>query len=164
MSRNQSETKEQIKKSFMDYLKSPLAVFVSYIVVALLLHAIIPIHVFPAFIQTYLGAFIFLLGIFPIQWAVKHIYRAGYTWNPAQVNKFFLTTGPYRYTRNPIYIGYCCFYMGLFMFLNNIFGLLLIVPLIITLNKQVIAPAEEDLIEMHGEPYDDYRIKVARWL
>lgn len=161
---DKSEAKQEIKKSFEYYLRHPLAIYFCYALLGLVLDVIIPIDIFPSFLQNYVGIFIILIGFIPMQWAIKTIYREGLTWHPLDRNMFFIATGPYRYTRNPIYLSYCIFYVGLFVFLNNIIGILLIIPLVMTLNKGVIARNEATLSEMFGEAYQDYKLKVPRWL
>jgi protein-S-isoprenylcysteine O-methyltransferase Ste14 len=75
-----------------------------------------------------------------------------------------VTSGPYRFTRNPMYIGMTCVYVGVSFLLDSwwAFGLLPVVMLII--DRQVIAREERYLASAFGAEYGAYRARVRRWI
>jgi protein-S-isoprenylcysteine O-methyltransferase Ste14 len=75
-----------------------------------------------------------------------------------------VTAGPYGVTRNPMYVGMACSYLGGSFLLDTwwAFGLLPVVVGII--DRQVIAREERYLLSAFGSEYAGYKMKVRRWL
>jgi protein-S-isoprenylcysteine O-methyltransferase Ste14 len=78
--------------------------------------------------------------------------------------KALVTAGPYRFSRNPIYLALTAIYLGLGLLLNNGWIFLLAIPLLVTMRYGVIAREERYLGEKFGEAYRDYCGSVRRWL
>jgi protein-S-isoprenylcysteine O-methyltransferase Ste14 len=74
------------------------------------------------------------------------------------------TSGFYRITRNPIYLGLLLLYVAGSLALNTVWPLLLTPTLIFAMNKGVIEREERYLHALFGEAYADYRRRVRRWL
>jgi protein-S-isoprenylcysteine O-methyltransferase Ste14 len=72
--------------------------------------------------------------------------------------------GPYRYTRNPIYVGGSAVYTGITLLLNNLWGIVLLPVVITVLQRGVIEREERYLRARFGEAYDAYTERVPRWL
>jgi protein-S-isoprenylcysteine O-methyltransferase Ste14 len=75
-----------------------------------------------------------------------------------------VTDGPFRYTRNPIYVALTLFYLGIGVVLNALWVLLLIVPLIVVMQLGVITREERYLERKFGDEYLRYKARVRRWL
>ena len=75
-----------------------------------------------------------------------------------------VTTGIYRWTRNPVYLGYVAMLAGVTLFRGNFWGLALVPLLVLTMNGLVIRPEEADLAERCPEEFAAYRARVRRWL
>jgi len=75
-----------------------------------------------------------------------------------------VTVGPYRFTRNPIYIGLILIYFGLSIVLTSFWMLVLLVPMLVILQRRVIEREEAYLETKFGEPYRKYKERVPRWL
>ena len=105
-----------------------------------------------------IGGFIFLLGILLRIWSQMHIhYRL-------KVPKKLTTTGPYAYTRNPIYIGNTLIVCSL-VILMELFWLVPIVFLwCILIYSFVIRYEEITLLKRYGNAYKEYLRSVPRWL
>ena len=75
-----------------------------------------------------------------------------------------VTSGPYRFTRNPMYVSLALAYLGIAVILSQGWALILLpIPLIIV--HTVVIPFEEGRMrEVFGESYDEYRTRVRRWL
>ena len=75
-----------------------------------------------------------------------------------------VTTGIYRFSRHPMYLGFTLMLVGLAFFLGNVFGLP-IVGLFIWYNTRFqIMPEQHALEERFGESYGIYQPRVRRWL
>lgn len=75
-----------------------------------------------------------------------------------------VTTGVYRYTRNPIYLGMAIMLLGWLMLLQNWLSAAGVVIFIVFITKYQIGPEEEALEKIFGEEYLRYKTKTRRWL
>ena len=75
-----------------------------------------------------------------------------------------VTSGLYRYTRNPMYLGLAIVLTGWAIYLGSLSPFLLIPIFIVVLTVQQICPEEEILSEKFGQDYIDYKESVRRWL
>jgi protein-S-isoprenylcysteine O-methyltransferase Ste14 len=74
-----------------------------------------------------------------------------------------VTAGPYRFTRNPMYVGLVLAYLGEQGMLLQVWPLLLLVLTVVYVNWFVI-PVEETSLRSFGPVYDAYRARVRRWI
>ncbi|WP_298942334.1 isoprenylcysteine carboxylmethyltransferase family protein [uncultured Psychromonas sp.] len=75
-----------------------------------------------------------------------------------------VTSGVYRYSRNPMYLGLLGFLIVEILLLGNLFGLALLPLYMMTMNKRFIKPEETALESLFGQSFIDYKQKVRRWL
>jgi protein-S-isoprenylcysteine O-methyltransferase Ste14 len=108
-------------------------------------------------------------GIAVIVWViVLHRERAPrYGWRiektPFEPPRYLLVIGPYRYSRNPIYLSHLAIWIGWTIFYGSV-ALFIGLLFLWTLLAFVIVPYEErGLVRMHGESYVQYQNQVARW-
>lgn len=74
-----------------------------------------------------------------------------------------VTTGPYAYTRNPMYLGHIIFLIGLALTLQSLAAALLAAASMVWFHLRVLRD-EKRLRERFGQAYVDYRKQVKRWL
>ena len=72
--------------------------------------------------------------------------------------------GPYRLSRNPLYVGLLALYLGLALLASTFWGLVLFPTAVLLVLWGAIHPEERFLHERFGAPYDDYTRRVRRWL
>lgn len=82
-------------------------------------------------------------------------------WKPSTV---LIHEGPYRFSRNPIYLGFAITYLGLAIAMDSWVVLLLLLPCLAVVDRFVIQREERYLAAKFGAEYDAYRGKVRRWL
>lgn len=82
-------------------------------------------------------------------------------WKPASA---LVTTGPYRFTRNPMYLGMACLYTGLALAFGLLWSLALLPVVLVLVDRLVIAREERYLERRFGDSYRDYRTRVRRWV
>ena len=75
-----------------------------------------------------------------------------------------VTTGPYRITRNPGYLGLALLYAGIAALARAPWAYVTLVPALIVVDRAVIAREERYLQRRFGEDYLRYRARVRRWL
>jgi protein-S-isoprenylcysteine O-methyltransferase Ste14 len=76
----------------------------------------------------------------------------------------FVTAGPYRFTRNPMYTGLSLCHAGGALVLGSAWPLATLLAAVVGVRRQVIDREERYLAERFGEAYETYRRSVRRWL
>lgn len=99
-----------------------------------------------------------------IAWAKKLFDAAGTPIPPNQPALAIVKTGPYQYSRNPMYVSFLIGFVGLAMLADAPLMILAALPLWYILDRHVIAPEETYLAEKFGDTYLDYKAKVRRWV
>jgi protein-S-isoprenylcysteine O-methyltransferase Ste14 len=82
-------------------------------------------------------------------------------WKPSTV---LIIEGPYRFSRNPIYVGFAITYAGLAVAMDSWVALLLLFPCLVVVDRFVIQREERYLATEFGAHYEAYRARVRRWL
>jgi protein-S-isoprenylcysteine O-methyltransferase Ste14 len=72
--------------------------------------------------------------------------------------------GPYRFTRNPMYVGMALLQGGLALAGNALWPLVALIPVLWIVRTQVIDKEEQYLERRFGQQYRDYKARVRRWL
>jgi protein-S-isoprenylcysteine O-methyltransferase Ste14 len=75
-----------------------------------------------------------------------------------------VTSGPFRFTRNPIYLTYVLFVAGVGLYSGNVWTLVLLIPTVIVAHHGIVLREERYLARRFGAPYDEYRQRVRRWI
>ena len=110
------------------------------------------------------GAAVFALGAAIAGWGWLTFRKARTTTVPGDISSRFVTWGPYRFSRNPMYVGLVVAYVGEALILRQIYPVLLL-PLVVAYVNWVVIPVEEGkLKEVFGEEYLGYQAKTRRWL
>jgi protein-S-isoprenylcysteine O-methyltransferase Ste14 len=142
-------------------------VFVLTYLVGVALERAFPLHVdaiatLPA--VNIAGAVLFAVGAAIAAWGLITFRRARTTTVPGRASSQLVTWGPYRFTRNPMYVGLSLAYLGEAGILRQTWPALLL-PLTIGYVNWIVIPLEESkLKEVFGETYDRYRATVRRWI
>lgn len=116
--------------------------------------------------QTLIAIVIFITGILIILIAGYQFRNAETTVHPLKPEQTtqLVTHGIYRYSRNPMYIGFLLFLVAWVVYLGNAIALLLLPAFILVMNKVQIIPEEKILMEKFGDVYHNYMKHVRRWL
>lgn len=147
----------------------PPFLFVGGILVAWLLesriHALplIPESVPPIVIRL-VGYLLILTGLVIAAWGMMTFARARTAIIPHKPASSLVETGPYRFTRNPMYTGMTSAYLGVAVLLNSGWAFLLLPLVLFLLQRFVIQREERYLSAAFGETYDAYRARVKRWV
>ena len=111
-----------------------------------------------------LGAVVFVLALALGVWALDTMTRAGTNVPTNRPTTTIVDGGPYRFTRNPIYLGMFGGLIGLGIAFDNLWLLLMLVPFALVIRYGVVAREEAYLDAKFGETYRGYRRRVRRWL
>ena len=97
-------------------------------------------------------------------WAIVTISRAGSNVPTNLPTTAIVESGPYRFTRNPIYLGMFLSLIGLAIAFDNLWLLTMLVPFALVIRYGVVAREEAYLERKFGDVYRGYRSRVRRWL
>ena len=111
-----------------------------------------------------IGAVPILAGLALIVAAVGLFRRHDTPPEPWRPSSAFVSSGIYRRTRNPMYLGMALIYLGLALGLESLAALLLLPVALVIIQTQVIAREERYLDVRFGDDYRAYRARVRRWL
>ena len=118
----------------------------------------------PSAFQQAVGLVVLAGGLSLMGWGLVTFRRAGTPVVPVRSARLVVTTGPFRYTRNPMYLGLATAYFGLALLLNQAWPIVLLPLVLIVLTVLVIEREERHLARLFGAKYDAYRARVRRWL
>lgn len=134
------------------------------ILAALALHFRMPIASFAAPFFRTLGVVLVAAGIVVAACALGLFARAGTPVIPFQRSTTLVTSGVYRITRNPMYVGLILVLTGVALYCGTVGALLPLPVFVWVLTKQFIEDEEQFLEGIFGEQYLAYKRRVRRWL
>ena len=125
--------------------------------------------IFPSFVFSYklqLGIFVSTIGFLLLIISIKSFIDSKTTINPLNLKKstYLVTSGVFRFSRNPMYLGMLLFLLGTAIILNIIGGLIISILFIFYMNFFQIIPEEKALENLFGKNYKNYRKTVRRWI
>lgn len=111
-----------------------------------------------------IGAILFVIGGGLAAWALW-IFRGEHTTTvPGKASTKLVTWGPYRFTRNPMYLGLFVFFAGVSMLSDSLWSFPPLLAVVFFLNSTVIVGEEKRLRADFGEEYGHYTTRVRRWI
>jgi protein-S-isoprenylcysteine O-methyltransferase Ste14 len=142
----------------------PPLVYGAACVMGLLLHLVLPLHLLPTTLARGIGVVCVLVSL-PLAIATfRALSRAHTPVDPMKPTTALVTAGPFRYSRNPIYVALTLLYLGVAFLVNTLWILLLVVPVLVVIRYGVIAREEAYLTRKFGDAYHQYTTQVRRWL
>ena len=111
----------------------------------------------------WIGAAIFAIGFALAIWAIVTMRRAGTQVQTNLPTTAIVENGPYRLTRNPIYVGMFLGLIGLAIGFNSLWILAMLVPFYLVIRYGVVAREEAYLERKFGAVYKGYKARVRRW-
>ena len=112
----------------------------------------------------WLGGIVFLAGLALLIWAAATFRQAGTQIQTTQTTTAIVDWGPYRLTRNPIYVGMFLGLIGLAIAFDSLWLIVLLVPFYFVIRYGVVAREEAYLERKFGDVYLAYKARVGRWL
>lgn len=103
-------------------------------------------------------------GLFLMAWAAFRFWRHHTTINPYGSASSLCTDGPFRFSRNPIYLGDWFLLAGLSLWFSTLWPILLSPAVWVTIRYGVIRYEEAHLEARFGDEYLNYKAKVRRWI
>jgi protein-S-isoprenylcysteine O-methyltransferase Ste14 len=127
-------------------------------------HLFLPVATLPAAGSRVAGGVLLAAGVGLALWAMGTFRRAGTNVLPSNPALTVVTRGPYRWTRNPMYLAFAAAFAGLSLLIPALEPLVLLPPLLALVEWGVIRREERYMAANFGEPYVAYKARVRRWL
>jgi protein-S-isoprenylcysteine O-methyltransferase Ste14 len=138
--------------------------FIILLILSVLLNFVFPVLVFLSPPSTYSGFLIIGFGLVMAFWSRSLFLKNSTTLQPSEEPSSLVTSGPFRISRNPIYLGMASILLGVAVVLGTLVALAFPV-IFVTLIEFFIIPGEERMLEkIFGEPYREYKKSVRRWI
>lgn len=142
----------------------PPLIYLAFFLVGLVLQRYLPLPRLPIGIGRAVGAVLVLLWLALFLWSIRRFWAAGTSVIPVRPTTALVIEGPYRFTRNPMYLGLLFLYAGLACWFGLVWPLLLAPAVVWVINVYVIAREERYLDRKFGQEYRQYHTHVRRWI
>jgi protein-S-isoprenylcysteine O-methyltransferase Ste14 len=142
----------------------PPLVYLASIALGAILHLAWPISLIPRAVSPRLGALVVMMAIVLFLLAVRAFRAAGTPVPGNRPTTAIVRTGPYRFSRNPIYLAFSLLQLGITLWVNSLW---LVVTLLasMAIMALVVIPKEERYLEgRFPAEYSAYKASVRRWL
>jgi len=141
----------------------PLA-FLGALGAGLLLQWLIPIRPFPLGFSQPLGGAFCLASIAVGIWGSTTMRRAGTNVRPDRPVTALVTGGPFRFSRNPLYLSLTALYLGITLLGDALWPLATLLPALAVVHWRIVLREERFLEARFGDEYRAYKARVRRWL
>jgi len=143
----------------------PPALYLAAVVLGVVLHWLWPLgFARGSSLRIALGVALLCGGVAILGGAFSVFRRIGQHPDPRKPTPTIARDGPYRFTRNPMYLGGSLAQLGLGIALGNAWIVLLLVPVVGFIHYRAILPEERYLEGKFGDEYTSFRASVRRWL
>ncbi len=112
----------------------------------------------------WVGAAVFGAGLGLAGWGWGLFQHAGTTRVPGEASAALVTSGPYRVSRNPMYVGLSVAYVGEALMLRQVWPTVMLLAVLLYLDRVVIPVEETRLRAVFGDSYERYCNTVRRWV
>jgi protein-S-isoprenylcysteine O-methyltransferase Ste14 len=155
---------DEINQDIPGVLAPPPLIYLSGLAAGLLLSLAFPLSFLSITSRLILGFLLFALGSVTILTAFRTMTAAGTPVDPHQPVQRIVTSGPYRLSRNPIYLSLGLICLGIGFLADAAWVLILLPVVLVIIDRGVIAREERYLERKFGPAYLRYKSSVRRWI
>ena len=141
----------------------PLLYLVAFLVV-LGLRWLVPLRIFASTLAPWCGLLFIVPGVAIALSGRRALAAAGTNVNPFLPANAIATKGPYRFSRNPLYVSLTLLFVGLTLATNTWWGFLALIPVLLLMHRGVVLREERYLDRKFGDTYRQYCSRVRRYL
>ena len=142
----------------------PPVIYLSGLALGFLLDQIWPVPALPDSLRYISGSVVIVVSGLVMPFVFMRFRRAGTTLNVHKPATALITEGPYRFSRNPIYVSLTLLYLGVGILLDQGWSLILVAPVFLVMNIWVVSREERHLEASFGDEYLRYKAAVRRWI
>lgn len=142
----------------------PPSLFLLCLVAAVMLHVLAPGRVIAPTPFNLVGISIVAGGAWILLTAHRHFLRLQTNVHTFKAPNVLVTDGPFRFTRNPMYLGFLVILIGMGVCLGTLTPLLPVAVFFLLADRWYIPFEEAACLETFGADYERYRTRVRRWI
>ena len=139
-----------------------------YLLVAItamiVLHFLSPVRKVIVHPYNYLGMLLVLLGLVANIWSGIYFIKRKTTFMPFERSVQLVTDGPFRLSRNPMYVGMVVMLIGVAVLLGSVTPWVMLPAFAVLIDRWFIVFEEKAMAETLGQEYLDYKQRVRRWI
>ncbi|NIS80222.1 MAG: hypothetical protein GTO14_08440 [Anaerolineales bacterium] len=133
------------------------------LVLEIVVHLILPIKQVVHAPYTYFGVVLIVIGVGLNLYSVRYLERQNTTSNFSKTANHLVVNGPFRKSRNPIYLSGILLSVGIAIFLGSLITFLIPILIFLILNSIHVPDEERRLEEIFGREFLEYKKRVRRW-
>jgi protein-S-isoprenylcysteine O-methyltransferase Ste14 len=142
----------------------PPVIFIAALVLGFGLDFLWPLPLVPTDVRIYVGGFLILISFVPAIWMMRLFIKARTNLDVRKPTHKIVTSGPFRWTRNPAYLSLSLLIFGIAIAADSIWVVLWLVVAMIVTHYKIILREEAYLEQKFGAEYLDYKATVRRWI
>jgi len=142
----------------------PPLIFAIPLIVGLVANWLSPLPILAGRVGLWMGIALAIAGLGLIVTGIIEFRHANTAVVPFNPTTAIVSSGPFRFTRNPLYLGFVLIYIGASLAANTLWPLFMLPLAILVLLHGVVKREERYLERKFGTAYTDYRARVRRWM
>lgn len=142
----------------------PTAFLAAWAILSWALTRLWPISFVPGWAEEVLLVPLVVVGILVWVWGAVELHRHDTSLDHGKPTTALVTTGPFRFSRNPLYLGLLLTLAGLALGHDSLWAFLLLLPAAVATQRFSVTPEEAELERRFGDTYRTYRASVRQWL
>jgi len=142
----------------------PPLIYLAGLVIGLGLGYFLPTPFLPRSLAYGLGVVLIVIAVGIRLWGGQVMGCAGTSIKPTVPTTALVTTGPFRFSRNPLYISVTLLYLGIAIAAQSVWALVLLLVVLAVMQRGVIDREERYLERRFGADYIRYKERVRRWI
>jgi protein-S-isoprenylcysteine O-methyltransferase Ste14 len=158
-----AEEQPRQRRGTAGVIAPPPVIYLGFLGLGFVLESLLPGAELPGWAQ-WIGAVVIVAGVALMISFELAFKRAGTDANPYRPSTALATDGPYRFSRNPGYLGMAITYIGITLAAEAPWALVMLVPATLVIQYGVIAREERYLERPFGEEYLSYKRTTRRWI
>ena len=147
-----------------DVVARPPLLYGAALLVVLALRSLWPLPIVAPNFARWPGVAVAVLSLAFGIWGRRTLVAAGTNLDPMRPTTAIVTSGPFRISRNPLYVALALLFLGLSLVFNTTWGLIALFPVLIVMHHGVIRREERYLQQKFGATYRTYCGRVRRYL
>ena len=144
-------------------IKPPTYLLIGIFLIVIL-HFTLPIMTLISVPWTLLGIIPLVLGIVINVNADQLFHEANTAVNPFDTSSTLVTYGPYRFTRNPMYLGFTLVLFGVSILAGSLTPFVIVFAFALLMDRMFIQMEEQKLASTFGSLWEEYKSRARRWL